>query len=1072
MTGSSKKIRTIEAELLRPGPRHNQLLSPLTRYLGVCGDQAAGIVSVPYEHAGFLNLLDTLRYTVTDEENQGRRKQVLEQVGRELAAVLDQVPGLTGALNAGGGGDDRLTHLRLVVSASELSLLPFEAAMAPEGSGVGDSCLSLRTRGPVCPTRKIRSVPSEGVEWYTLPRVLFISGPEVPFEVQEEQLRRAIEPWTTGARPTDYWLHTLRNAERDEIVEACRANDFTHVHVLAHGALDPRSPGSPFGVLLADGVVSGHELATALASFTDGAVRLPTVVTLATCDSAGQRQVYTPDASVAHSLHSAGVPLVVASQFPLSVAGANRFVGQFYSDQFWGRHPLHTLHQARIELVGELYTHDWASLVVYEALPSDLDSQLEELQYWQSRRAHEAALGRLEAEVAAKNVEIDAILQDIDSKAERLPKSGPYETESAGLRAAGHKRLAEEHFNLSRNVEEAQRTRHLRTCLTHLQSALHEYREAAHSFLVNLETPVQRKANLHWVGIQVLSLAAVLDEPDADQTRANEQLRMAATLAASRDLASQTVPEYEAWALVSLCELAILGLDDPTLSEEGRRQLCGEAQALARKISALRPLESEHRQNTARQLRRYWNWWGSEEFERDLEDFGVQPKDHWRAPGGLIDAAKEVAAFLVGDEVLSDDWKPADVPIAPGERPPRERIEQREKDEAASKSADVTLGDPRRGAPEGDFVLELLPAQNGDCLWLEYGPRDERSHAIIDCGAISAAKRLETRLGSMRGDRGEPPKLDLFVLTHIDSDHISGVVRLFSRAEVEFDDIWFNGWHQLPHEHLDPMFLGVKQGEEYSLLLAQQGRPRNRVATPDQETSRRGHAPPGPIVVPDNEVPPTYTLPGGLALTVLSPGPRQLADLAGKWAKGRQELEPSARFLGGKRPDPIADPAELDLETLAGEREIRDPSVANGSSIALLAEYGGKAALLTGDAHAEVLVETIGRLLEARDEKKLKLDALKLSHHGSANALSRELLEIIECRNYLVSTNGSRFYHPHREAIARVVIHGGPEPRLFFNYPSDENEFASPWSDEELQKKYGFSSEFPAAGEAGIRLKL
>ena len=59
----------VTAELLRAGPRHNQLLSPLTRYLGVCGDRPAGVVKVPYEHATFLNLLNELRYKVVDEEN-------------------------------------------------------------------------------------------------------------------------------------------------------------------------------------------------------------------------------------------------------------------------------------------------------------------------------------------------------------------------------------------------------------------------------------------------------------------------------------------------------------------------------------------------------------------------------------------------------------------------------------------------------------------------------------------------------------------------------------------------------------------------------------------------------------------------------------------------------------------------------------------------------------------------------------------------------------------------------------------------------------------------------------------
>ena len=46
-------IRTVTLEFLRAGPRHNQLLSPLTQYLAVCGDSPAGVVNLPYEHAVF-----------------------------------------------------------------------------------------------------------------------------------------------------------------------------------------------------------------------------------------------------------------------------------------------------------------------------------------------------------------------------------------------------------------------------------------------------------------------------------------------------------------------------------------------------------------------------------------------------------------------------------------------------------------------------------------------------------------------------------------------------------------------------------------------------------------------------------------------------------------------------------------------------------------------------------------------------------------------------------------------------------------------------------------------------------
>jgi hypothetical protein len=52
---------------------------------------------------------------------------------------------------------------------------------------------------------------------------------------------------------------------------------------------------------------------------------------------------------------------------------------------------------------------------------------------------------------------------------------------------------------------------------------------------------------------------------------------------------------------------------------------------------------------------------------------------------------------------------------------------------------------------------------------------------------------------------------------------------------------------------------------------------------------------------------------------------------------------------------------------------------------------------------------------------------------------SLDLLERVRCGKYFVSTNGAQFKHPDREAIARVIEHGGPSPTLYFNYDTTLN---------------------------------
>jgi len=118
-----------------------------------------------------------------------------------------------------------------------------------------------------------------------------------------------------------------------------------------------------------------------------------------------------------------------------------------------------------------------------------------------------------------------------------------------------------------------------------------------------------------------------------------------------------------------------------------------------------------------------------------------------------------------------------------------------------------------------------------------------------------------------------------------------------------------------------------------------------------------------------------------------------------------------------------------------------------------------------------VLAKSITALQQARGRKneKLKLDALKLSHHGSANATTVELLTLLDCARYLVSSNGNIFYHPDREAMARVILHGGKRPMLCFNYRSPLNEL---WDAPALKARYDYRTEYPPEGQTGLRVVL
>jgi beta-lactamase superfamily II metal-dependent hydrolase len=1066
-------IRTVTVELLRAGPRHNQLVSPLTQYLGVCGNAAAGRVSLPYEHGDLELRLQELRYRVANQDDLARRSKLLDRTGREVAQILSAIPGVSGLLNPEDEQPRTLTHLRIVLSASELAMLPFEASKVPTGEDSMSTWLALQARAPVCITRHIRSVSAEGIRWPSEPRILFVAGPDTdgPLVLHRRALADAMAPWRNVDGRLEDRLVVLENAtlahiSREVASAAAKGTPFTHVHILAHGApLDETDRHSPVGVALYDeNVISGRQLATALVAVTDRSVKRPVVVTLATCDSGKLSDVRTTDASVAHDLHDQGIPLVVASQFPLSVDGSVPFVERFYQGQLWGEHPLVSLYAVRLQLHSCMGpdTHDWASLVVYEAFPSNFADQLEELRYWQARRAQEGALQRIEALVAQDDGgtllrvmpdardRYEAGLRDVEAMSARLPTEGPYALECAGLRAAGHKRTAQAAFQMAvaGGAPNGESDNLLTECLNRLESARAGYWSATKSFLGPSSEPVRRKANLHWLLGQVLSLDVVLGRP------LDAAFLTTARLAAEIDLESPR-DEERAWACVSLSEFALLRLADPNMTTAERARHAEESIANASRFLEMLGRGSEHAATTSLQFERYAEWWGNPDLKWALAKLGVPERPHWHGEYALVPTAKRIVALLRGPR-----W-PASPTVSRGksavvaEQPPGPAAPA----ETATRLATPT---PNATHSTSTVAIEMLPADNGDCIWIEYGDPSGPRRILIDCGAVSAARTVASRIESI-GVPGERV-FELFVLTHIDADHINGVLPLFSNPNLNarFADIWFNGWRQVSQ------FLGVKQGEDFSKLLEDPARslPWNRAVT------SKGEKYPAPIVLPAEKPPPTFELPGGLRLTLLSPGADQLKRLGREWQQALLELEPGKVMLGRRRPPPpVTDFAKFDLEALARRPVTKDASVANGSSIALLAEFDDHAILLTGDAHAEVLAKSIKVLQRARgrENEKLRLDALKLSHHGSANATTVELLALLDCQRYLVSSNGNIFYHPDREAMARVILNGGKRPTLYFNYRSPLNEL---WDAPALKARYDYRAEYPPEGQAGLRVQL
>ena len=559
----------------------------------------------PLEHERFLDLTRALRYQ-GDAEG---RTAALKEIGEIAANLLG--PQSLSALSSGSFP----LQLDLVVNPAEVAALPFEAATDGDGTP-----LFARADPAVVLTRRIRAAFAEtSVRWPAKPRLLYAwaappGAGDVPAAAHEVALSKALGPWMpvqqgTGGSSGTAVLATLANVTLAQLEEVCRTaveekKPFTHVHLLAHGYPVLQAHKQHFGMALHgdDGdlhAVTPEEIEQALKPLVGHA----SVMTLATCDAANLTNTITSKRSIAHGLHELGFPVVVASQFPLTVPGSNLMVETFYKALLGGQDVRIALHQARLALYGKRQTtgHDWASLVGYVRLPEGyadhlLDVRLESnlaslktIQGWSDSLITQGGKDTALFERAAAELQqrIEALLEFL-SESEKTSRRGVFE-ENLGLLGSAEKRLAEVCLARSRLDEDARWQQLMREAL---QRSRDWYQRA-----------YRRNLSHHWTGVQQLSLEAALEGRIANPGHWH-----AAVTAADIDRESSR-PGEVIWALGSLAELYLVApLAGQRLPVDATKNALSQMKALvlAQPGGDTFPLES-----TARQFRRYVGWWTS-----------------------------------------------------------------------------------------------------------------------------------------------------------------------------------------------------------------------------------------------------------------------------------------------------------------------------------------------------------------------------------------------------------------------------------------------------------------------------
>jgi len=337
--------------------------------------------------------------------------------------------------------------------------------------------------------------------------------------------------------------------------------------------------------------------------------------------------------------------------------------------------------------------------------------------------------------------------------------------------------------------------------------------------------------------------------------------------------------------------------------------------------------------------------------------------------------------------------------------------------------------------------LQMLPAKDGDSLLLRYGDDNRTRRVLIDAGRASSYPLVKPVLGAH-----DAQPLDLLVVTHVDQDHVLGVLALFRDPDrVDIEDVWFNGYDHLVDAQLETF--GAKDGELLTTALLDQQVPWNKAFEGRSVEVGR------PFASFDSDT----------RLRIISPDREQLERLVPLWEKecADQGLIPGRDAV--VPPPGLESFGPVDIEELARTPFEADTSRTNPTSIGFLFEYDGVRIMFTGDGDDARLVRSLADQAQA-EGGRVRLDALKVPHHGSAANISKELLDLIDCPRYLISTNGARHGHPDDVAMARILKYGGETKEIAFNYRSR----AALWDVPQWKADYGYTVLMPSPGTDGF----
>jgi beta-lactamase superfamily II metal-dependent hydrolase len=352
--------------------------------------------------------------------------------------------------------------------------------------------------------------------------------------------------------------------------------------------------------------------------------------------------------------------------------------------------------------------------------------------------------------------------------------------------------------------------------------------------------------------------------------------------------------------------------------------------------------------------------------------------------------------------------------------------------------------------------IKFLQASKGDCFLVSFKDKMNFSRNILIDGGVS-----ETYFDSSNNNVGElkleverikknNEKIDLLILSHIDNDHILGLLKWFETDESAYkliENVWFNSGKLIAEYLKEPensdLKLGLKifsntdtganEAIEFEKYLLDHKIWDKKIIQSGCDLDQNG-----------------------VSIKILSPNNEQLYKLL----KEYKNKTGDPVYTSGKSKDWNMSFKELIRDEELNYVKPRDDSPKNQSSISFIITVDDKSFLFLADAPSFQIIKAL-QDLDYSEDNPLNVEFMKVSHHGSQNSTCNELLKIVKTENYLISTDSSSYGHPNKRTLARI-LRFNPNVTFHFNYDHVKNEIIKKQDFDDFKYLKAFvTKEFP-----------